>query len=668
MQLQKYTMPQLCRGGRIGLPHGAALLRAVLKENTLCLAVQLAYGGAYGLGEKFNGLNQKGKTAVSRVEEQFCNQGEKTYCPVPFFVTDSGFALFADTDAVTVFHFDADEIRVECPADAVLWLGGGAPAELLGAFMRLTGPAALPPKWAFAPWISANHWHTQAQVEQQISDLAQYGYPASTLVVEAWSDEATFYIFNGARYAPKADGGALTAVDFDFSQSPFWPDPQAMIGRLHAKGLHLVLWQIPVYKKQGAEEAPCRQNDLDRADAEARGLCVHNPDGTPYTIPAGHWFAGSMIPDFTNPETRRAWFAKRRYLLEMGVDGFKTDGGEFVCSLDARFFDGTTGREQQNRYAQSYTEAYSAFLGPGRVLFSRAGYAGQQKAPCLWGGDHQSTNEELRSTLSAGLSAAMSGIPFWGFDIAGFAGPLPTLDLYRRSTMLACFCPIMQWHSEPDGGQFRELMPGGAGNNERSPWNLARAWNAPAFTEEMRFWHRLRMNLIPYLYAAALACAEQGLPMMRPLVYSWPEDQSAVAAEDEFLLGDSLLVAPLLAENQTERPVYLPAGNWYGLFDRRRYPGKSRLPSSRGQAFPVYLREGFALPLFLGGSTALGSDVGNGTEAGGPLHFLLAGPKGEGHFRDEGANDFAFAWEAGEVRVAGKKTSPLTWEILSAAE
>ena len=112
---------------------------------------------------------------------------------------------------------------------------------------------------------------------------------------------------------------------------------------------------------------------------------------------------------------------------------------------------------------------------------------GQHTAPCHWGGDQQSTNDELRHVLSAGLSAALSGILFWGFDLAGFAGPLPTLDLYRRATMLACFTPIMQWHSEPDGGQFKELMPGGEGNNERSPWNMAAVYNSPEFVTEMRF-------------------------------------------------------------------------------------------------------------------------------------------------------------------------------------
>lgn len=110
---------------------------------------------------------------------------------------------------------------------------------------------------------------------------------------------------------------------------------------------------------------------------------MHNADGSPYTIPAGHWFAGSMIPDFTNPETVHSWFARRQYLLEMGVDGFKTDGGEFVCDPSVRFADGSTGRQGINGYAQSYTAAYSDFIGPGRVLFSRAGYAGQHTTPAI---------------------------------------------------------------------------------------------------------------------------------------------------------------------------------------------------------------------------------------------------------------------------------------------
>ena len=174
------------------------------------------------------------------------------------------------------------------------------------------------------------------------------------------------------------------------------------------------------------DEIRNHQNDLDREDAVKRSLCIHNLDGTPYKIPEGHWFPGSMIPDFTNPETCKTWFGKRQYLLDMGVDGFKTDGGEFVCTDEVSFYDGSTGKESRNCYPQQYTKAYTKFLGDNHVLFSRAGYMGQHTTPCHWGGDQQSTNDELRHVLSAGLSAALSGILFWGFDLAGFAGPLPT--------------------------------------------------------------------------------------------------------------------------------------------------------------------------------------------------------------------------------------------------
>ena len=143
-------------------------------------------------------------------------------------------------------------------------------------------------------------------------------------------------------------------------------------------------------------------------------------------------------------------------------------------------------------------------------------------------------------------------------------------------------------HSRPeraDGGQFRELMPGVEGNNERSPWNMAQAYQAPEFLEEMRFWHRLRVNLQPYLWETAQDCAAHSRPMMRPLVYDWPNDPLAIAVDDEFLLGDSLLVAPLLEENAESRTVYLPQGQWIGLFDQIWHDGGQAVTA--GGQFPA---------------------------------------------------------------------------------
>lgn len=556
------------------------------------LTINLQYDGAYGMGEKYDSLNQKGKTVVNQVQEKFCFQGEKTYCTTPFFWTNTGFGLYVDTCETTTFSFEDDRIVVTLPQTAEVVLFSGTPEEIIREYMGLFGPAVLPPEWTMGVWVSANRWNSQKDVDILLEKLKKYDFPASVMVLEAWSDEATFYIWNGAKYTPVPGNDNLKYDDFDFSDSP-WPDPRKMIEDVHDARLKLLLWQVPVYKKQGADEVLNDQNDQDRADAAARKLCVMAEDGTPYTIPEGNWFAGSMVPDFTNPETVKSWFSKRQYLLDMGVDGFKTDGGEFIYRQDVRFADGSTGREGVNRYCRDYTESYRDFVGSTGTIFSRAGFAGQHTVPCHWAGDQQSQNCELASVLKAGLSAGASGMVFWGFDLAGFAGPLPSLDLYRRATQMACFCPIMQWHSEPDGGQFRELMPGAEGNNERSPWNMAESYAAPGFMEEMRYWHKLHEELRPYLWKTAQDCVRDSMPFMRPLVYEWPEDQMAVNCQDEYLLGEDLLVAPLLEENAVSRKVYLPKGVWYDFFDKTEYAGGQVITAGKDGKLPVFTRNGF---------------------------------------------------------------------------
>ncbi len=569
---------------------------AVVYSADYGVCITLDYSGAYGMGEKYNGLNQKGKAVINNVVEKFCFQGDKTYNSAPFFWTDSGFGLYVDTYKETTFVFGEDTIEVHCEKETELVLFSGSPKEIVSEYMGLFGKAVLPPDWSFGVWISANRWNSEKETLEQIEKLQKYDFPASVLVLEAWSDESTFYIWNGAKYTPKEKDEVLTLSDFDFSDGP-WPDPAGMIKKLHDNGLKLILWQVPVYKKHNGGEKGTVQNANDEKYAIEHGYCVKMVDGTPYRIPEGHWFDGSLIPDFTNPAAKKSWFNKRKYLLDMGVDGFKTDGGEFVYEDDVIFADGSTGKEGKNRYAKDYTNAYKEFVGVDRNIFSRAGFSGQHLVPIYWAGDQQSQNEELSSVLSAGLSAAATGIPFWGFDIAGFAGPLPTLDLYRRATQLACFCPVMQWHSEPDGGQFKELMPGADGNNERSPWNMAESYNAPEFLDEMRYWHKLREKLIPYLIYTAKECVEKDMPMMRPLVYVYPLDEKAVRYEDEYLLGEDLLVAPLLKENATGRRVYIPQGTWVNLFTGEKYKGGSEYEIEAGNKIPVFYKEEHSGPI-----------------------------------------------------------------------
>lgn len=577
------------------IPLGNGLQAQVERKAGTQLMVQTDYQGVYGLGEKFDAVNQKGKVVETQVIEKFCNQGNISYCVTPFFVTDTGLGIYIDTKKKTKISFQ-DKILCEIPEEAQVYIFTGTIGDILKDYIHLFQKPQLPPEYAFGIWVSANHWNCEADVERLLEELDQYQFPASVVVLEAWSDEATFYIWNGAEYKPKKSAEGFSYEDFDFSNSEYWKDPKGMIEKLHQKGKKLVLWQIPVWK--GMEPGRVsEQLNLDKEYAIEKGLTVMNKDGTPYEIPDGNWFEGSYLPDFTNEETKKFWFAKRQYLTDIGVDGFKTDGGEFIYSKETVFSDGTSGEEGKNQYCQDYVNAYSHFINENQVLFSRAGYAGASGTPILWAGDHQSTNEELKSTLKAALSSAMSGILFWSFDIGGFAGPLPSIDLYRRSTQMAVFTPVMQWHSEPDGGQFRDLMPGGEGNNERSPWNIALANQQPEFIDEMRYWHMLREKLLPYIYESAKTAVQESRPMMRPLIYDFQTDQNVIDLEDEYLFGDELLIAPFLEENMTTRKVYLPEGQWYDFFTNKCYEGKQWYLSDEESRMPVYVKSGASIPM-----------------------------------------------------------------------
>lgn len=585
------------------IPLGNGLYAQIRRTEAEKLVIDVPYQGVYGLGEKFDSVNQKGKTVETQVIEKFCNQGNISYCVTPFFITDSGLGIYIKTGKKTVISLQ-DEIICEIPKEAEVTVFTGSIGEIIQDYVGLFRKPKLPPRYAFGIWVSANHWNCEADVDRLLAELEEYRFPASVIVLEAWSDEATFYIWNGAEYKPEKSKEGFSYEDFDFRNSPYWKDPKGMIEKLHEKGKKLVLWQIPVFKGMEPDRTS-EQLDLDKEYAIEHGLAVLNKDGTPYEIPEGNWFEGSYIPDFTNEKTREFWFRKRQYLTDIGVDGFKTDGGEFIYSKDVLFSDGTDGEEGKNQYCQDYINAYSHFITEDQVLFSRAGYAGASGTPILWAGDHQSTNDELKNVLRAALSSAMSGILFWSFDIGGFAGSLPSLDLYRRSTQMAVFTPVMQWHSEPDGGQFRELMPGAEGNNERSPWNIAMAYNKPEFIEEMRYWHMLREALLPYIYESAQTAVRESRPMMRPLVFDYQADRAVTDIEDEYLFGDSLLVAPFMEEDQTSRKVYLPEGKWHDLFTGRCYEGKKWHESDRKSRLPVYIKADATIPVDHNGKTIM---------------------------------------------------------------
>jgi alpha-glucosidase (family GH31 glycosyl hydrolase) len=163
------------------------------------------------------------------------------------------------------------------------------------------------------------------------------------------------------------------------------------------------------------------------------------------------------------------------------------------------------------------------------------------------------------------LNAGLSGIPFWGWDIAGFSGEIPSAELYLRAAGMAAFCPIMQYHSEFN--DHRQPL------RDRTPWNIAERTGHPEVLDIYRHYVKTRLQLMSYILAEARHCAKTGEPLMRPLLLDWPADPQAWQVTDQYCFGRSLLIAPVIEPGVTERRLYLPDGQWQEFWTGMKFTG-----------------------------------------------------------------------------------------------
>lgn len=184
--------------------------------------------------------------------------------------------------------------------------------------------------------------------------------------------------------------------------------------------------------------------------------------------------------------------------------------------------------------------------------------------PAHWAGDETSTFSAFRRNLCAGLNAGISGVPFWGWDLAGFSGEIPSAELFARSAAMAAFCPIMQYHAESKA-EF---------NQDRTPWNIAERQNAPWVIDVYRYYAKLRIAMLPYIMESAEKSTKTGVPMMRALWLEFPEDEKAGSIFDQYMFGDDFMVAPIVEESATDREVYIPQGIWRNIFTNETFSGR----------------------------------------------------------------------------------------------
>lgn len=561
----------------------------------------------YGFGERYNSINQFGNTIDCFVYNQYRDQGTRTYMPMPYYFTEQNYGLFINTNYYT--RFDLQDTN-KCEVDIYIETDGseilaeidllhGSMKEMISQYIGHTGEPLMVPSWTLGPWMSSNNWDRDSVVREQIKLTNKYDIPATVIVLEQWSDETTYYMFNDAQYPLLMPGEVHNYDQMSFPEWGRWPNPKELVSYCHKNGLKFILWQIPIEKYLNQQSHPLK--DQDEAYMIEKGFVVKNNDGSPYRIPE-NWFTDSLLMDFTNEEAKKWWFEKRQYLLDIGVDGFKTDGGEMVYGADVMFSDGSNGREMRNRYPKEYIKAYYEFAQQNNgITFSRAGYTGAQVYPAHWAGDERSTFDAFNRQLIAGINSGMSGVIFWGWDLAGFNGDIPTAELFMRSSSMAAFCPIMQYHAESKG-EF---------NQDRTPWNIAERTQTPEVIDVYRFFANTRMSLIPYIYDQSLKSVREKNPLMRAMQIEFPKE-AFENCYDEFMFGESLLIAPVIQEGMTSRIVKLPKGTWVDFWSHSIVQGGQSIHvNAEVDQIPVFIKENSAIVLNLGESKVLGGSIGN---------------------------------------------------------
>ncbi|MBB2976503.1 alpha-D-xyloside xylohydrolase [Microbacterium endophyticum] len=506
----------------------------------------------YGFGERFGPMVKNGQT-IDIWNADGGTSSEQSYKNVPFYISDRGYGVFVDDPGHVSFEVGTESVeRVQFSVSGEAlqyYVIAGDPQTVLDRYTQLTGRPSRVPAWSYGLWLSTSFTtdYDEATVSRFIDGMAERDIPLSVFHFDCfWMRE-----FNWS--------------DFEWDSRVF-PDPEGMLARLHEKGVRVCVWINPYI----AQRSPLF------AEAREHGYFVTRPDGSLWQWDM--WQAGMALVDFTNPDAVAWYQSKLKALLDQGVDCFKTDFGERIPT-DVRYFDDRDPEAMHNLYAQRYNEAVFDLLenyrGEGEaVVFARAATAGGQRMPVHWGGDSTSTYESMAETLRGGLSLAMSGFGFWSHDIGGFEGT-PDAGVFKRWVAFG----LLSSHSRLHGS-----------DSYRVPW----AFDDEA-VEITRYFTRLKLSLMPMLYAAGEAAHERGLPVMRPMALAFPDEPAVSYLDAQYMLGDDLLVAPVFSATG-DVSFYLPEGGWTHLISGERVAGGRWIREQHGYAsLPLYVRDGAVL-------------------------------------------------------------------------
>lgn len=528
----------------------------------------------FGLGDKANDSNLRGKRFEMWGKDTYAfgKGSDPLYKNIPFFMAlhhKTAFGIFFDNSFRTYFDFGMERKNVYS-----FWADGGEMnyyfiygpelMKVVENYHQLTGKPKLPPLWALGYQQCKWSYYPESRVMEIAQTLREKQIPCDSIYID-------IDYMDGFRC-------------FTWNKNHF-PNPKAMIEKLESMGFKTVVIIDPGIKID-------KDYWVHQQGIENNYFCKRQ-DGT--LMKGMVWPGMCHFPDYTNPAVRNWWADLfKEFIADLGVRGVWNDMNEpAVFEIETfpddvrHHYDGDdcSHRKAHNVYGSLMAMATQQGMlkyAPQRrpLVITRSAYAGVQKYSSVWTGDNVASWEHLWLANIMVQRLSISGISFAGSDIGGFI-ELPTPELFIRWIQLGIFHPFCRNHSSGDHG-------------DQEPWS---------FGEETELifkkYIELRYQFLPYIYTAFWQNTQKGSPMIRPLAFLDQLDTETYYRQDEFGLGDHLIICPIVQPEVEGRWLYLPSGCYYNYWtDELLYGGMEIWADAPLDTIPMYVKAGAVLPHF----------------------------------------------------------------------
>jgi oligosaccharide 4-alpha-D-glucosyltransferase len=501
---------------------------------------------------------------------------------MPFYVSSNNYGIFYDNPSRGYIDFgktSKDTLEVGFRAGKLQFYTffGETPSHIIQQFTSLVGRMSLPPRWAMGNFMSRFGYRTQDELMSIAAKMKEQKFPFDAVIIDLfWFGDAVH--------------GAWNIGNLDWEKKRF-PQPEKMIADLKQQNIKTILITEPFVLSESFNYKYTQQNKLNAVDAKGDTVGIKE-----------FYFGHTGLLDMFQNKTKDWFWSKYDAQIKKGVAGWWGDLGEpekhpnYVYHnlkdfKQSRLF---SADEVHNMYGHEWSkmvfEKYAKHYPEQRLFhLNRSGYAGTWRYGSVpWSGDVSRSWDGFKAQLPIMQNMSMSGVPTMHSDAGGFAMGERDPELYLRWLQMAVFSPIFRPH-----GSVNAPDPA-----------IPQIESEPVFYEEpnksiLRKFVELRYRLMPYVYTLTYEAATKGWPMVRPMFFHDNTDSNLFKANDQYMFGDALLIAPVLEKGAAKRKLYLPKGVWYDFFNPlKTYNGGEWIEVDvTTESIPVFVKGGTVLPM-----------------------------------------------------------------------